>query len=196
MGAEPEMRAVGRALNRLAETLEREEELRKESVADLSRELRTPVAGILGRIEAVEDGVLRLEEDLAAMHADSLRLTRVLDDLARLADAEWQGLLLDKAPLGLGGLATTVVQSFAQRSADVGIALTVRTESVWVGGDAGCLAQVISNLLSNALCYAEAGAMSPSAWSTPVKRRFSKYPKAGSASSLRTCATFSPLLAG
>ena len=157
VGPEPEMRAVGRALNRLAETLEHEEELRKESVMDLSHELRTPVAGMLSRIEAAEDGVLPLEENLAALHADALRLTGLLDDLARLADAERPGLLLDKVPLDLGELATTIAQSFAPRCADTGIALEVRTEPAWVTGDAGRLAQVLSNLLSNALRYTEAG---------------------------------------
>ena len=53
-----EIAAVADALNRLAETLQQEEGLRKESVADLAHELRTPVMGILARVEAAQDGVL------------------------------------------------------------------------------------------------------------------------------------------
>ena len=94
-----EISAVARALNGLAETLQREEELRKESVADLAHELRTPVMGLLARVEAAQDGVFDDEAaNLAAMHDEALRLTRLLDDLSALADAQRPGLLLRASP--------------------------------------------------------------------------------------------------
>ena len=157
VGAEPEMGAVGRALNRLAETLGHEEELRKESVADLAHELRTPVNGLLSRIEAAQDGVLPLEANLHAMHAEAIRLTRLLDDLARLADAERPGLLLDKSPLDLADVARQVAQSFAPRFEAAGTAFTACIEPAPVEGDAGRLEQVVANLVSNALAYTEPG---------------------------------------
>ena len=87
-----EIAAVADALNRLAETLQQEEGLRKESVADLAHELRTPVQGILARVEAAQDGVLDDEEaNLSAMHDEALRLARLLDDLSALAEAERPG---------------------------------------------------------------------------------------------------------
>ncbi len=156
-GSEPETDAVGRALNRLAETLQREEELRKESVADLAHELRTPVNGLLGRIEAAEDGVLTGPANLAAMHAEALRLTRLLDDLSRLADAERPGLLLEKAPLDLGEVARAVCGSFAPRLAAKGVGFETSIQAVHVDGDPGRLEQVVSNLLANALAYTEPG---------------------------------------
>ena len=157
IGAEPEMGAVGRALNRLAETLEHEEELRKESVADLAHELRTPVNGLLSRIEAAQDEVLPLDDNLAAMHSEAVRLTRLLDDLARLADAERPGLLIDKHQLDLAEIAATVARSFAPRFADAGIAVEVESEPAPLIGDQGRLEQVVANLLSNALAYTQPG---------------------------------------
>lgn len=157
VGAEPEMAAVGRALNRLAETLGHEEQLRKESVADLAHELRTPVNGLLSRIEAAQDEVLPLEDNLDAMHGEAVRLTRLLDDLARLADAERPGLLLDKSPLDLATVARTVAQSFAPRFEAAGIAFTVSVEPAPVEGEFGRLEQIVANLISNALAYTEAG---------------------------------------
>ena len=156
-GSEPETGAVGRALNRLAETLQREEELRKASVADLAHELRTPVNGLLGRIEAAEDGVLTGRGNLAAMHAEALRLTRLLDDLSRLADAERPGLLLEKTPLDLGEVARAVCGSFAPRFAAKGIGFEAVVEPAPVEGDPGRLEQVVSNLLANALASTEPG---------------------------------------
>jgi signal transduction histidine kinase len=159
VGNEPEMRAIGRALNRLAETLAHEEELRKESVADLAHELRTPVNGMLTRIEAAQDGVLPLEQNLAAMHDEVLRLTRLLNDLARLGDAERPGLLLEKRPLDLSEVGSAVAQSYEPRfnEADIGFSLNLSLEPVVVSGDPGRLEQILANLLQNALYYSEPG---------------------------------------
>ncbi len=54
----PETATRGRAFNRLAETLEHEEQIRRVAAADVAHELRTPLAGIVSRIEAAEDRVL------------------------------------------------------------------------------------------------------------------------------------------
>jgi signal transduction histidine kinase len=156
-GSEPEVTAVGRALNRLAETLGREEELRKEGVADLAHELRTPVNGLFSRIEAAQDGVLPLAPNLAAMHAEALRLTRLLDDLSCLADAERPGLLLEMASVDLADVARAVGEAFEARFAAAGIGFATAYDPAWVAGDTGRLEQVVANLLSNALAYTEAG---------------------------------------
>jgi two-component system sensor histidine kinase BaeS len=102
ISATTELAAVGHALNRLAATLEHEEEVRRESVADLAHELRTPVSGLLSRIEAAQDGVLEdVEANLEAMHAEALRLSVLLDDLTRLAEAQRPGMLIEKHLLDL-----------------------------------------------------------------------------------------------
>ncbi len=153
----PEVQAVGRALNRLAETLGHEEELRKQKMADLAHELRTPVNGLLFRIEAAEDGLLPLPENLAAMHDEATRLTRLLDDLSRLGDAERPGLLLDKAPVNLAEVAEAVGRAFAARFSQAGIAFSSTGAPAWALGDPGRIEQVVANLLSNALAYTEPG---------------------------------------
>ena len=157
LGGDPEVRSVARALNRLAETLEHEEEIRKASVADLAHELRTPVNGLLTRIEAAQDGVLSGPENLEAMHGEALRLTRLLDDLALLADAERPGLLLDKQQLDLAEVAHRAAESFGPGFAQHNIELETELESVVVLGDDARLGQIAANLLSNALRYTEPG---------------------------------------
>ena len=153
-----EFQAVGHALNRLAETLEHEEEMRKENVADLAHELRTPVSGLVSRIEAAQDGVLEdAGANLEAMHAEALRLARLLDDLAKLAEAERPGLLLEKRRVELADVARQGVAEFAPRFAEKGIEFTSEIEPVEVNGDPDRLSQVAANLLSNALRYTETG---------------------------------------
>ena len=153
----PELIALGRALNRLSETLEHEEEVRKANAADLAHELRTPVNSLLARIEAAQDGVLTGPDNLAAMHTETLRLTRLLDDLARLADAERPGLLLEKQRVDLAVAARTVAGSFAPRFAEAGLRFSTDLEPVDVAGDEGRLEQIVSNLLGNAFRYTETG---------------------------------------
>jgi len=157
LGGDPEMRSIGRALNRLAETLEHEEEIRRANVADLAHELRTPVNGLLVRLEAAQDGVLTGPENLEAMHAEAFRLARLLDDIARLAAAERPGLLLEKHPLDLAEVARAVVDSFAPRFAERNIKFGSELNSVSVLGDDDRLGQIAANLLSNALRYTEPG---------------------------------------
>ena len=153
----PELEALGRSLNRLAETLEHEEEVRKANAADLAHELRTPVNALLSRVEAAQDGVLTGPDNLEVMHAEALRLTRLLDDLARLADAERPGLLVDKHPVDFADVAERVAASFAPRFEDSGVALVVDTASVEVLGDGDRLEQIVTNLVANAWRYTDSG---------------------------------------
>jgi len=153
-----EMRAVGHALNRLAETLDQEEGIRKQSVADLGHELRTPVHGLLSRIEAAQDGVVRdREANLAAMHDEALRLTRLLEDLSQLTDAERPGLLLEKHPVDLAEIAKSAAARLAPRFEEAGLALSFDGTPVLVDGDPDRLGQIVDNLLSNARRYTEQG---------------------------------------
>ena len=158
LSGDAEMRAVGHALNRLAETLDQEEGIRKQSVADLGHELRTPVHGLLSRIEAAQDGVVPdSEANLAAMHDEALRLTRLLEGLSQLTDAERPGLLLEKHPVDLAEIAKSAVARLAPRFEEAGLALSFDGTPVLVDGDPDRLGQIVDNLLSNARRYTEQG---------------------------------------
>ena len=158
LSGDAEMRAVGHALNRLAETLDQEERIRKQSVADLGHELRTPVHGLLSRIEAAQDGIVADKEaNLAAMHDEALRLTRLLDDLSRLTDAERPGLLLDRHPVDLAEIAKSASTRLAPRFEEAGLTLSFDGAPVMVDGDPDRLGQIVDNLLSNARRYTERG---------------------------------------
>jgi signal transduction histidine kinase len=155
-GGGAEIDQLAQALNRLADTLQREEELRREAVADVAHELRTPVSGILARIEAAQDGVLPDERgNLDAMHAEARRLATLIADLERLAAAERPGLTLQKERLDLATLVGQRADAFVERFAAAGIRFERQLEPAYVEGEAARLEQVIDNLLSNALRFTD-----------------------------------------
>jgi two-component system, OmpR family, sensor histidine kinase BaeS len=154
----PELRELGHAFNRLAETLEHEERIRRDAAADVAHELRTPLAGIVSRIEAAQDGVLTDEHrNLDAMHTEALRLTRLVEDLGTLAEAQQPGLTLQKEMLDLRELVHERARVYMDYLKGKDIALKERLGEASVYGDRGRIVQIVDNLLSNALRYTDAG---------------------------------------
>jgi len=157
-GGAPELRELGQALNRLAETLEQEERIRRDAAADVAHELRTPLAGIVSRIEAAQDGVLADEHhNLDAMHTEALRLTSLVEDLGKLAAAQQPGLTLHKEPLDLRELVHERARVYEDYLQAKGILLEERLAGAGAYGDRGRIVQIVDNLLSNALRYTDAG---------------------------------------
>ena len=157
-GGGVEIERLGQAFNSLAESLQREHRLRREVAADISHELRTPVTGIVSRIEAAQDGVLPSDGDnLEAMHAEALRLTRLIEDVGHLAEAEQPALLVEKTRLDLAEVAARRAAGYADYFEGKGIEFERTLDSIIVAGDAGRLEQIVDNLLSNALRYTRPG---------------------------------------
>jgi two-component system sensor histidine kinase BaeS len=153
-----ELEQLADAFNQLASTLAREDESRRAAAADIAHELRTPVAGIVSRIEAAQDGVMDDEvANLEAMHAEALRLAHLIDDVGQLAEAERPDLLISHAELDLAATCARRAAAYDGFFAAKGIAFELHAEKAHMHGDARRLEQVIDNLLSNALRYTDPG---------------------------------------
>jgi two-component system sensor histidine kinase BaeS len=158
VGGGAELARLGSSFNRLASSLEREDELRRAAAADIAHELRTPVTGIVARIEAAQDGVMAdPEANLAAMHEEALRLARLIEDVSQLAEAEKPELLVEKARVDVGVVVRQRAAALSDffRAKDIAFEREVRP--VAVHADASRLEQIVDNLLSNALRYTDAG---------------------------------------
>jgi two-component system sensor histidine kinase BaeS len=149
-----ELGQVSRAFARMADSLRREDDLRRAVVADVAHELRTPVTILRGGTEQLLDGLAApTPERLSSLHDEVLRLERLVDDLAALAAAESSGLSLHRAPVDIGALAANAVNALGAQFEDAQLDAGLDTEPVTVNGDATRLNQVVTNLLTNAIKF-------------------------------------------
>ena len=155
-----ELRQLGRAFNDMAERLELTEKQRRDLVADLSHELRTPVSVIQGNLEGMLDGVYSADEQHLAPVLEEVRmLSRLIDDLRTLSEAETGMLELHLEPTDFGILASEVVASFKPRAEaqDVQLVVNVPDDLPLLEVDPVRIREVLVNLTSNALHHTPGG---------------------------------------
>ncbi|RBY92472.1 two-component sensor histidine kinase [Blastococcus sp. TF02-8] len=153
-----EVAELATAFNELAASAERQEALRQSFAADVAHELRTPLAILRSQLEAVQDGVLDLTPALvSSLHEETLRLGRLVADLETLTRDDHNSFSLERVTLDLAELVRSVAAGFQHRFAERGLQLDLRLTPAPVCGDRVRLAQVVTNLLGNAVKFVPGG---------------------------------------
>jgi len=160
-----ELNGLGQAFNAMTESLRKSDQAKNAFVADVTHELRTPLTVIKGTIETLEDGALDDTAGrgplLASMQSETDRLIRLVNDLLVLTRADAGTLNIHLQPLDLGELARDRCEHLATLAAQrqVQFAVTVAESEAphCALGDADRLAQVLDNLLDNAIRYSPEG---------------------------------------
>lgn len=155
-----ELRSLGRAFNNMAERLEVTETQRRNLVADLSHELRTPVSVIQGNLEGVLDGVYEADEAHLRPVLEEVRmLSRLIDDLSTLSEAESGMLELHREPTDLGILVSEVAASFRPQADGQGVKLKIEVpeDLPLLELDPVRIREVLVNLTTNALRHTPRG---------------------------------------
>ena len=155
-----ELVALAKAFNEMASQLEKAESLRQGLLADVAHELRTPLTVLQGNLQAILDDVYPLDkEEVARLYDQTRHLTRLVEDLHELAQAEARRLPLAMRPVQMHQLveeATAVFRPLAEAKG-VQLQVEVRGKPVPIQGDGGRLTQLVHNLLSNALRHTPSG---------------------------------------
>jgi two-component system sensor histidine kinase BaeS len=156
--APSELREMGTAMDEMADLLDRNEQVRRDMVADIAHELRTPIAVLQAGHEALVDGFAEPTPDqLASLRDEVLRLARMVEELQTLAAADAASMQLDRRPHDLADVAATAVESLAGRFSAAGILLVPRLGSAEILADPRWLHHVVTNLLTNALKFSKPG---------------------------------------
>jgi two-component system sensor histidine kinase BaeS len=155
----PPVRALARAFNTMTERLERNDQLRRNLMADVAHELRTPLTVIQGRIEGLLDGVYpRDDAGLELVLEETRVLSRLIEDLRTLALSEAGVLKLEKEPADVAALAHDVAEAFSGEAAARQVSIQVRDEArTSIAIDAVRIREVLTNLISNAVRHSAAG---------------------------------------
>lgn len=147
-------------VNAMAQALQESERQRRSMLADISHELRTPLTVIRGEIEALLDGIRKADAHaLESLHAEVLRLNKLVDDLYQLTLADAGDLQYQWQRIDLVELLLPVLERYRPRAHKAGLELSWRLPSapLMMEGDAGRLTQVAVNLLENSVRYTDGG---------------------------------------
>lgn len=152
-----EIAEMARTFNAMAADLRRAEDGRRELLADIAHELGTPLAVLQANLEGMLDGVIEVTPArLASLHNQTEVLTRLVRDLRDLALLREGALRLDRQPVDLAQLVREVVET-SQAADEKGVTLAVAGDPVIVVADRERIAQVLHNLVSNALRHTARG---------------------------------------
>jgi two-component system sensor histidine kinase VicK len=142
---------------------ERLEAMRKEFVANVTHDLRTPLTTIRLYAETLLDWALR-EPELARSKLEVIadetdRMARLIDDLLELSRLDAQGAVRERRPVDLGLLAARVVERFAERARqkEIAVSLEAPGEPAVVLADGDRIERVLTNLLDNAVEFTDPG---------------------------------------
>lgn len=155
-----EIGQLATAFNQMAEALVRDQQLRRNMIADIAHELRTPLSVIHANLEAMQDGVLSPDsQEIALLQEKTLLLSRLVADLRLLSLAEAGQLKLERAPVDLSALLSREVEHLRMQAdgREVNLELQIADPLPTVDVDADRIRQVFGNLVGNALRYTAAG---------------------------------------
>ncbi|MBX3064183.1 MAG: HAMP domain-containing protein [Anaerolineae bacterium] len=155
-----EVRDLAQAFNEMSRDLEQAERLRRNLVADVAHELRTPLTVLQGNLQAILDDVYPLSKvEINRLYEQTRLLGRLVNDLHELSQAEASQLKLNRQPFNLAELTADQVELFGSLAEQEGIKLTadLPAQPLTVKADAARLAQVLGNLISNALAHTPSG---------------------------------------
>ena len=143
-------------INSMASSLQQLEASRRRWIAELSHEMRTPLAVLRGEVECLIDGVRPLGQPaMLSLQAEVARLTRLVEDFHQLALSDLRALPCTFAPLDAAALVHEATARVAARAVAAGLTLECHAPSdpLPVAWDRQRIEQLLANLLENSLRY-------------------------------------------
>lgn len=156
-----ELAALSKTFNRLTNTLKLQKRSREQWLADISHELRTPIAVLVSEIEALEDGIRKPEPKyIKSLHGQVMNLCRLVDDLYQLSLSDAGVLINNTEQVDLTQLLENIANQNEVRLAEKNIQITRfydARKTTLLQADPKSLSQLILNLFENSYRYTDSG---------------------------------------
>lgn len=155
-----EVAALAQAFNTMATDLENDEQLRRNLVADVAHELRTPLSNIQGYLEAIRDGVMKADAaTIQSLNEEALLLSRLINELQELSLAEAGELKLVYQAEDIARLVRQTVAPWQPQldTKEISLSLDLPDNLPMVNIDWQRVNQVLHNLLENAVSHTGKG---------------------------------------
>jgi signal transduction histidine kinase len=153
-----ELASLADSFNQMAASLERQESLRRDFIANAAHELRTPLTNLQGYLEALRDGVITADRaTYESLHEEADRLVRLSRSLDALAEGDAGGNPPVLVEVDVAAAVRSALDLVAPTIERAGLRLVVAVPATLPArADPDGLAQVLANLLSNAIRYTPA----------------------------------------
>lgn len=154
------MDALTDSVNQMAVELDLMEHMRQEFIANVSHEIQSPLTSIRGFAQALHDENLSASDRdhyLSIIEIESGRLSRMADNMLRLASLEEENVTIESKPYRLDKQIRTLILAAEPQWADKSIDIDAALDEVFVCGDEELLGQVWSNLLRNSIKFTPSG---------------------------------------
>lgn len=154
-----ELGDLARDLNQLTETLDKHRSARRQWVANIAHELRTPLAILRGELDAIDDGIRTFDAATQkSLQAEVARLTSLVVDLHDLSIYDEGGTDFQRESTDIGQILSTVLNNSRNRLRDAGIELriSIADQPLPVLGSRTRLEQLFTNLVENTIRYTDA----------------------------------------
>lgn len=157
-----EVAQLGKSFNIMASGLNTLEEARRSFVANVSHELRSPLTSMRGFLEAMQDGTIAQEDYakyLDIVINENRRMTSMVNDLLDLARIESGQVVIKKEVFDINELIVRTMLTFEARvdAKKLNVELDMKPEKIAVEADPGQIAQVVRNLIDNAIKFTPEG---------------------------------------
>lgn len=154
-----ELASLADSFNQMAASLERQEEMRRDFIANAAHELRTPLTNLQGYLEALRDGVISADRTTyESLHEEADRLVRLSRSLDALAEGDAATSPATLVEVDLAESIRAAIDLAAPSADRAGLRLTTELPAALPArADPDRLAQVLANLLSNAVRYTPPG---------------------------------------
>ncbi len=154
-----EIRAVAAAFNHMVSEVQNSQQAQKDFLANVGHDLKTPLTSIQGYSQAIMDGAAKDPAKAArVIHEEAGRLNRMVTELTDLARLQAGRLSMKTRPIDMGQLAAVIGERLSLLARERSLTLHIDAPSLpEIAGDGDRLAQVLTNLVSNAIKYTPSG---------------------------------------